>query len=154
MWPDGEIKSSPNFWQSCPNIPHNSFYENVMLSIKGKNLLYIWVTLTIKFATKNFQNGPIWSHWQQLNHSNGMLTYMSIMNRFSTVLIFNFNWLWAENFRKWCNNEIMKSHWLQIVMVIRTNNNISSLQCSDVRLRKNLLMTCLSSSTLPANSII
>ena len=28
VWPDGELKSSPNFSKSCPNNPHSNFYEN------------------------------------------------------------------------------------------------------------------------------
>ena len=62
VWPDDEIKSSPNYSRSCPKCFQCSFcMKSDVFNIAQKSQ-YIWATFVIKHLPWTFKNRPIWSH--------------------------------------------------------------------------------------------
>ena len=53
VWPDVEIKSSPNFTKRCPKISHSNFYLKFdAFQKRAKSRPYIWVNSERNFVTK------------------------------------------------------------------------------------------------------
>ena len=59
--PDVEIKSSPNVYNSCPNINP----KQILLFYFPKKLPNIWAVFVKKLSKITFKNRPIWSHWRR-----------------------------------------------------------------------------------------
>ena len=62
VWPDVEIKSSPNFSKSCPTPSHSSFYLKRDVYKEPKRHHTFGLTLKETLTQWILKNRPIWSH--------------------------------------------------------------------------------------------
>ena len=63
VWPDAEIKSSPNVSNNCPKISHCRFYLKCDVFQKSpKRHSTFWLLFEEIFYPRTFKNRPIWSN--------------------------------------------------------------------------------------------
>ena len=58
VWPDAEIKSSPNVSKSSPRCSQKNFTRKRLFFKIAQKSLYIWATFDPNIFTQNFKNSP------------------------------------------------------------------------------------------------
>ena len=87
VWPDGEIKISPNFSKTCPKINQSWFYLKSYVFQKSPkvtvHLGYFWK----KNCSQELSKRPIWSHCVRENLNNDWKKSLSCWSNFRTQFI-------------------------------------------------------------------
>ena len=81
VWPDGEIKRSPNLTVSSLNNSHNNFYLKGLVLQSSPNCQCIFGQLWWKNVTQNLQKSPTSGHTdreQLVYNSNGRAAHQSL----------------------------------------------------------------------------